>query len=137
MAGLTPTRTYDQPIEDFRWLADYTGMEEAESATGYAETFRPAGGHRLQNWVRSGTPVGKVTAEGEHKGKWGLYDPAATDGRQNHLGFVKAEFQLVDPVTGIENSPISFAVLRFGQINVNLLPVDFDAADGDIHFIYR
>lgn len=139
MAGLTPTRSQDKAIEDFTWLADYTGMEDAESGTLDVDSLKVAGGHRLENWLRSGTPLGKITAAGAKKGQFGLYDPAATDGRQKHYGFLKAEVQLVDNVSLVENKPLSGAVLNYGQITVNRLPVAFDPTLASVspHFIYR
>ena len=137
MAGLTPTRQNDSDIQDFTWLADYTGVVEAQSATLNAASFAPAGTHKLQNWLKSGVPLGIITAAGATEGEFGLYTPGATNGLETHVGFLKAEIQLVDPVTGVANTPLSGAVMRFGQIIVDRLPVVFDPADGDSHFIYR
>lgn len=140
MAGLTPARYNDATIEDFTWLADFNGLEEAESGTLHAASLRVAGGHLKENWIRSGTPLGKITAAGATKGQFGLFDTAATDGRQFHYGFLKAEVQLVDRVTGVENTPLSGAVLNQGQILTARLPVAFDPAHANAntkHFIYR
>ena len=140
MAGLTPTYTNDQAIEDYRWLADLDGLENAESVTLDSVSLSVAGGHRLQNWLKSGTPLGQITAAGAKKGQYGLHDPAATDGREKHIGFLKAELQLVDPRTGVANTPLSGAMLNHGQINFRLLPVAFDPAlptSNVAHFRYR
>lgn len=139
MAGLTPTRSTNSNVIDYTWLASREGVENTQSATLHAPSLSAAGTHKLENWLKSGTPLGIITAVGATKGQFGLYDPAATDGRQKHAGFLIAEIQLSDPVTGQANSPLSGAVLRKGQVIVNRLPVAFDATDADVspHFIYR
>jgi hypothetical protein len=139
MAGLTPTRSTNSNVIDYTWLASREGVENTQSATLDGDSLRAAGTHKLENWVKSGTPLGIITAAGAKQGRFGLYDPAATDGRQKHVGFLIAEIQLSDPVTGQNNEPLSGAVLRKGQVIVNRLPVAFDATDADVspHFIYR
>lgn len=139
MAGLIPQRTTNFNIRDHTWLASAEGLEYAQSATLDGASLRAAGNHREQNWVKGGTPLGEITAAGATQGQLGLYDPAATDGRQKHVGFLVDSIQVVDPVTGANNEPLTGAVLRRGQVIVNRLPVTFDATDADAspHFIYR
>lgn len=141
MAGLTPKRYNNQDIQDFTWLGDYDGLESAQSATLNAASFAPAGTHKLDNWLKSGTPLAIITAAGATQGQFALYDSTKTNGQEHHVGFLKAEVQLSDPVTATDNEPLSGAVLRFGQIIVNRLPVAFDTtpAAGTVssHFIYR
>ncbi|WIC89654.1 capsid decoration protein [Rhodococcus phage Apiary] len=134
MAGLNPTRTNDQNVRDHTWLASYDGLESAESATFKADTFDGAGGHRLENWVRGGTPVAKLA-----NGEFALYNPAGADGSEKHYGFLVDSIQHTDPVTGVKNTPLTGAVLNWGQIIVNRLPVAFDKTDADVSakFIYR
>lgn len=139
MAGYTPKRSTNSDVVNYTWLASADGLEYAQSATLHAASLNAAGNHKLENWLKSGTPLGIVTAEGATKGQFGLYDPAATDGRQIHEGFLVAEIQLSDPVNGQANEPLTGAVIRRGQITVNRLPVAFDPTDADVspHFIYR
>jgi hypothetical protein len=140
MAGLIPKRINSSDIRDYTWLADYTGMEEAESATLHFASLNAAGTHKLENWIKSGTPLAKITAAGATKGQYGLYTPGETNGLQTHVGFLKTELQLVDPVTGANNDPLTGAVLRFGQILYTRLPVTFDptaAGANKTQFIYR
>lgn len=139
MAGLTPTRSTNFNIRDHTWLASAEGLEYAQSATLHAASLSAAGNHRKENWLKGGTPLGEITSAGATKGQLGLYDPAAVDGRQKHVGFLVDGVQLVDPVSGVANSPLTGAVLRRGQVIVNRLPVTFDATDADVspHFIYR
>ncbi|AET09768.1 hypothetical protein [Gordonia phage GTE5] len=139
MPGLVPQRTTNTNIRDHTWLASADGLEYAQSATLHAASLKAAGGHREQNWVKGGTPLGQITAAGATKNQYGLYDPAATDGRQKHVAFLVDSKQLIDPVTGQDNIPLSGAIIKRGQILVNQLPVDFDVTDADVspHFIYR
>ncbi|QAY17377.1 LamD-like capsid decoration protein [Gordonia phage IDyn] len=148
MAGLTPTRSTNKNVRDNTWLASADGLEYAGSATLHAASLSAAGNHKLDNWLRSGTPLGKVTTAGATKGQYGLYDPAASDGRQHHVAFLVDSVQLVDPVSGVTNTPITGAIIERGQILVGRLPVAFTPADtvdgdGDVtasvskHFIYR
>lgn len=139
MAGLVPTRSSNADIRDYTWLGSAADVEYAQSATLHYASLNAAGNHKLDNWLKSGTPLGEITAAGATKGQLGLYDPAATDGRQKHVGFLAAEIQLQDAVNGSANTPLSGAVLFRGMIEVNRLPVTFDATDADVspHFIYK
>lgn len=139
MAGFTPTRSNNGDIRDYTWLGSAVDVEYAQSATLDYTSLNAAGTHKLDNWLKSGTPLAEITAAGPKKGQYGLYDPAATDGRQKHSGFLMAEIQLQDPVNGTPNVPLPGAILLRGMIEVNRLPVTFDAADADVspHFIYK
>lgn len=141
MAGFTPQRSTNSDVVNYTWLASADGLEYAQSATLHVASLTAAGTHKLENWLKSGTPLGIVTAAGATQGQFGLYDPAATDGREDHVGFLVAEIQLVDPVNDVANVPLTGAVIRRGQIIVNRLPVTFDTtpATGSVspHFIYR
>lgn len=140
MAGLIPTRTINKDVRDNTWIASSDGLQHAQSATLNAASFNVAGTHKLDNWLRSGTPVAIITAAGATKGEFALYDPTKTNGQEVHEGFLVSEIQMVDP-DGTVNAPLSGAVIRRGQIIVNRLPVAFNLAPaaGKIssHFIYR
>lgn len=139
MAGLVPTRSSNADIRDYTWLGSAADVQYAHSATLHYASLNAAGNHKLENWVKSGTPLGEITAAGATQGQLGLYDPAATDGRQNHVGFLMAEIQLQDAVNGTANTPLSGAVLLRGMIQVNRLPVTFNAAltTASKNFIYK
>lgn len=139
MAGLTPTRSTNFNIRDHTWLASAEGLEYSQSATLHVASLTAAGTHRKDNWLKGGTPLGIITAAGATQGQFGLYDPAANDGRQTHVGFLVDGVQLVDPVNGTANVPLTGAVLRRGQVLVNRLPVTFDPAGAGVskQFIYR
>lgn len=140
MAGLIPTRTINKDIRDNTWLASSDGIQHTQSATLNAASFAGAGTHKLDNWLRSGTPLAIITAAGPTKGEFALYDPTKTNGQEVHVGFLISEIQLADP-DGTVNAPLSGAVLRRGQIIVNRLPVAFNLAPAagsvSTHFIYR
>ena len=141
MAGFTPTRTSNQNVVDYTWLASREGLEEAQSGTLNTASFEVAGTHKLENWLKSGTPVAIITAAGPTKDQFALYDPTKTNGQEVHEGYLIAELQMVDPVTGQKNEPLTGAILRRGQIIVNRLPVAFNLAPaaGSVspRFIYR
>lgn len=140
MAGLQPTRSTNTDIEDYTWLASQADVEFAQSGTLDATSLSAAGGHHVENWIKSGTPLGQITAAGAKKGQFALYATGASDGSQTHVGFLAAPVQLADPVTAQANVPIVGAVLRTGQIITNRLPVTFDptgAGADKSHFVYR
>lgn len=134
MAGLTPKRSVDHNVRDHTWLADFDGLDTAESATLNAATFDVAGGHKLENWIRGGTPVAKLP-----NGSFSLYKPGATDGSEKHYGFLKDSVQLRDPVDGTLNEPLTAAVLNHGQVLPARIPGGFDATGANVSskFIYR
>lgn len=141
MAGFTPTRSINKDVRDYTWLASEDGTENTQSATLNYASLNAAGNHKLDNWLKSGTPLGIITQAGATQGQFGLYTPGATNGLQTHV-FLIAEIQLQAPAEqgGDANSPITGAVLRRGQIIVNRLPVTFDPAGAGAdkaHFVYR
>lgn len=142
MAGFTPTRSINKDVRDYTWLASDDGTENTQSATLNYASLNAAGNHKLDNWLKSGTPLAIITAAGATQGQFGLYTPGETNGLQTHVGFLIAEIQLQEtPANGsTENVPLTGAVLRRGQIIVNRLPVTFDPAGAGAdkaHFVYR
>lgn len=134
MAGLTPKRSVDHNVRDHTWLADFDGLDSAESATLNAASFDVDGGHKLENWIRGGTPVAKLA-----DGSFSLYNPAGTDGSEKHYGFLKDSVQLRDPKDGTLNEPLTGAILNWGQVIAARIPGGFDAtaATASPRFIYR
>lgn len=101
------------------WLDSAHGQDAATSVTivpGAAGGFTPAT-HYPTGTLPSGTPLGKITATG----KYGLYDDAATDGRQTLVGFL-----LVGQKIG--TAGVIAPLLRHGRINAAALPFAIDAA---------
>jgi len=140
MAGLQPTRSTNTNIEDYTWLASAEGVEYPQSATLHVTSLSAVGTHHVENWIKSGTPLGIFATAGALKGQFGLYTPGASNGLETHVGFLMAPVQLADPLTAQANVPITGAVLRGGQIIVNRLPVTFDPTGAGVdksHFVYR
>ena len=80
--------TNSYQVEKRGWLWGEHGTEpgttpsitlDLESTGGFV-----AGTHYPKGYIPSGTVVGKITASG----KYGVYDPAATDGRQAPAGLL-------------------------------------------------
>lgn len=134
MAGLTPKRSVDHNVTDYTWLAEFDGLDSAEPATLNAATFDVDGGHKLENWIRSGTPVAKLA-----DGSFSLYDPDATSGAEQHYGFLKSDVQLRDPKNGTLNEPLTGAVLNWGQVYPARIPGGFNATGANVssRFNYR
>lgn len=90
------TETFDQ--DDQSWLASAHGTDTARSITLDVSTFT-AGTHYPDGFLRSGLPLGKITASG----KYGLYSNAASDGREVFVGHlftgVKAPASSATPVS--------------------------------------
>lgn len=141
MAGLVPTRSTNRYLNNYTWLADYNGLATAMSGTLNAESFRGAGTHKVENWITSGVPLGRITTPGPTFEEFGLYDPDATNGLEKHFGFLKDGIQFVDNVSGVENQPLTGAILTEGQIIVARLPVVFDLTKAGVNktgrFLYR
>lgn len=112
---LTPrVETFGQ--EDQTWLDSAHGTDAPVSGTVDLSKGFVSSTHYPNGDLPSGTPVGLVTASG----KYGLYDDAATDGRQTLVGHtfttVKARGDVV------------VAILVHGRINRSRLPFAIDAA---------
>lgn len=68
----------------------------------------------------SGIAVGQITATG----LYGLYDPAANDGREVLAGFVLADVKIVDSRWNVlKSGKAPFALLAHGTISRKYLPV--------------
>lgn len=109
------TETFGQ--DDQSWLDSAHGTDAAISGTvDVTKGFTPAT-HFPTGDLKSGTPLGKVTASG----KYGLYDDTATDGRQTLVGHL---------FTGqrVRTGDVIAPVLVHGRINRDRLPFPIDAA---------
>ena len=113
------------------WLDSAHGQDAATSITivsGAAGGFTPAT-HYATGTLPSGTPLGKINASG----KYGLYNGAASDGRETLVGFLLTAQK-------IGTSDIVAPLLRHGRVNRAALPfaIDTDGATdvaGRIDFI--
>ncbi|MFE5093211.1 head decoration protein [Streptomyces sp. NPDC056638] len=75
------TESFTQDRRD--WLGSAHGTDAPVSATLDVSKFT-AGTHYPDGYIKSGVPLGKITATG----LYGPYDDAATDGRQTLVGFL-------------------------------------------------
>lgn len=122
------TETFGQ--EDQSWLDSEEGTDNAMSGTIDITKGFVSGTHYPNGYLPSGTPLGKVTASG----KYGLYDGAASDGRQTFFGLLLTSQKVGsgDIIAPIYTGP--------GRVNSSALPFAVDsagktAAAGRIFFI--
>lgn len=101
------------------WLGSEHGTSNGRSITLDKSTFT-AGTHYPQGYIRSGTPLGKITASG----KYGPYNDAATDGRQTLAGFLLTP----QPVATGGGNDIVAPLFEHGRIVEANLPIAIDAA---------
>ncbi|NKG21102.1 head decoration protein [Paeniglutamicibacter terrestris] len=104
-------------VENLSWRHQDGGYD-AESITLDISAFT-AGTHYPNGYVRSGTPLGKITATG----LFGPYDNAASDGREVCAG-VLAAFTPV-PAGGRDAGAALFFA---GVIKASKLPITIDTA---------
>ncbi|GAB7187157.1 phage capsid and scaffold [Kitasatospora sp. Ki12] len=76
------SESYGQDRRD--WLGSQHGTDAPRSITVDLSKGFVSGTHYPTGYLKSGLPLGKVTATG----RYGLYDDAASDGRQTLVGFL-------------------------------------------------
>ncbi|MFE6474618.1 MULTISPECIES: head decoration protein [Streptomyces] len=118
---LQPTRTETTVTADRRWLLSTFGTETNKTITldlsqFAAGTNYTAAANGLPNVIPSGTPLGKVTANG----LYGPYDSAATDGTQTFAGLL--EF---DTAFNTGSTKVGAALRVVGDVDSSQLPVAF------------
>ena len=118
---LQPTRTETTVTADRRWLLSTFGTETNTTITldrsqFAAGTNYTAAANGLPNVIPSGTPLGKVTANG----LYGPYDSAATDGTQTFAGLL--EF---DTAFNTGSTKVGAALRVVGDVDSSQLPVAF------------
>jgi hypothetical protein len=107
---------------DYRWArsnhgldAGVTGTLDLANAKGILGTKSDLGK------VPSGVGVGVITTTG----RYGLFDPAATDGRQVLAGFIVQDVNVQNAKGAVQASgKAPFALLTHGIINRKFLPVE-------------
>ncbi|MFF9525352.1 head decoration protein [Streptomyces achromogenes] len=103
------------------WLGSAHGTDAPVSVTLDVSKFT-AGTHYPDGYIKSGIPLGKITATG----LYGPYDDAATDGRQTLVGFL---FTAQDVnARGIASTKVVGSMLLHCFIREAKLPVAVDAA---------
>lgn len=111
--------TTSYTVESRAWLRGEVGTEPGENPSVIVDlTTFVAGTHFPNGVLPSGTAVGIITAQtsGERI-VVGVYDPAATDGRQTFAGLL---FNSETVRTGQQKS--SNALFRRGNVNPDALP---------------
>ncbi|MFD4699755.1 head decoration protein [Streptomyces niveus] len=113
------TESFTQDRRD--WLGSAHGTDAPVSVTLDVSKFT-AGTHYPDGYIKSGIPLGKVTAGG----KYGPYDDAASDGRQTLVGFL---FTAQDVnARGVASTSAVGSMLIHCFIREAKLPVAVDAA---------
>ena len=107
--------------EDQSWIGAAHGIDLARSVTFDTSAFTE-GTHYPSGYIRSGTPVGRITATG----LYGPYDNTtpATDGREVLAGFVLTDVKV--PANG--TTDIGGALYEHGRVVEAELPIAIDTA---------
>lgn len=135
---LSVRRTTPLSVEDRSWLGDVDGTQATRSITLVTASFTKAT-HYPNGRLKSGTIIGRYTS-GPNNGLWGLYDNAATDGRQTAVGVL---FNTLDlEVHGAAAPRVGAPMMERGFIKTANLPANHGldtAARADLaaHFIFR
>ncbi len=85
MQLVTSSTTYQ--AEKQNWLYSHDGAKGAKPATLAIALFTKAT-HFPNGYLPSGLELAVVTQAGPNLGKFGPYDPAASDGRQNSIVYL-------------------------------------------------
>ncbi|WP_186783736.1 head decoration protein [Streptomyces sp. CBG33] len=112
------TESFTQDRRD--WLGSAHGTDAPVSVTLDVSKFTKAT-HYPNGFIKSGIPLGKVTATG----RYGPYDGAATDGREDLVGFLFTA-QDVD-ARGVASTSAVGSMLIHCFIREAKLPVPVDA----------
>lgn len=111
------TETFGQDNQS--WIGAAHGIDLARSITLDTSAF-VAGTHYPDGYIRSGTPLGRITATG----LYGPYDNAAADGREVLAGF------LLTPTKpgAVATTDVGGALYEHGRVVEANLPIAIDAA---------
>jgi hypothetical protein len=114
------TETFSQDKRD--WLQGDHGTDIAVGVTLDVSKFT-AGTHYPDGYIKSGIPLGKITAGG----KFGPYDDAASDGRQTLVGFLFTGVEVVTRRGATLPSAVG-SMLVHCAVKESKLPAPVDAA---------
>ena len=117
-------RTESFANDDQSWLGSAHGTDMGRSIALDTSTF-PAGTHYPNGFLLSGLPLGLIanTTNGGTVGKYGPYDPVATDGRDTVVGFLLTATRVNPADTAMDPSG---ALFIHGVIVAAKLPVSVD-----------
>ncbi len=101
------------------WLGSEHGTSSCRTITLDTSAFT-AGTHYPDGYLRSGTPLGRITATGIY----GPYDNAATNGAETLAGFLFVDVKPGSPTTVDVQGPL----YEHGRVVEALLPIAVDAA---------
>lgn len=118
---LSIRKTSGLVVEDRSWLGDVDGTQATRSITLVVASFTKAT-HFPNGVLKSGTVIGRYTS-GANNGLWGLYDNAATDGRQTAVGFLFNSLELID-AAGNQSVKVGAPLQERGFIKPWLLPAN-------------
>jgi hypothetical protein len=119
---------------DQSWLAE-DGPHDARSQALLMSAFT-AGTHYPNGYVPSGLPIAEFTS-GPNSGEYGPYDPDATDGTEDLVGFVLTDTPVnVRAGETSTDTHLNVALIDRGRININRLPVAFAAPADPGHFVF-
>lgn len=110
------TESFGQDSQE--WLGSAHGTDTARTITLDVSTFT-AGTHYPDGFLKSGLPLGRITASG----KYGLYSDAAVDGRTTLAGFLFTGVK----VGATSSVPVSGALLMHCFVVEAKLPAAVDA----------
>lgn len=102
---------------DQSWLGSTHGVYNCRTGTLSLAAFTAAT-HYPDGYIRSGTPVGLITATD----MYGPYDNAAVDGRGTLTGFVYTDQNVT------AGDDVAAPILDHGKVKPDLLPIAVDAA---------
>lgn len=106
------------------WLGSQHGTDVLRSITLDVSTFT-AGTHYPDGYLKSGLPIGKITATG----KYGLYDDTKTDGRQTCVGLLATGVEVVNH-RGQASTSVNGSMFLHGFVVLSKLPTPGLDANG-------
>lgn len=122
------------PSNDRTWLGSTHGLANARTETLDPTVGFVAATHYPDGYIKSGMPLGKVTATG----RVALYDSAAADGRQNLIGFLSTDV-VVGTAGASATGTFPVPVLDHGRVKTSKLPIAFTvpaAANDKTQIVY-
>lgn len=107
-------------LDDKPWIASAKGTTTCRTITLDLTKGFTLNTHYTDGYILSGLPLGKVTATG----LYGVYDDAASDGRQTCVGFL---FGREKYPAGGSAVKVGGALFWEGVVKTSRLPVSLDA----------
>ncbi|MFE3182807.1 head decoration protein [Streptomyces violascens] len=136
---IQPYTTSVTVTADRDWLASRHGTDSTETVTLDLPKFAKAthyvepSASQPHGYVRSGVPVGRITASG----LYGPYDPAAKDGREALAGLVYAEAPFTPGATKVPAALFWHGTVKTAKIPGGIDPakIVYNPAGAQIRFL--